>query len=65
MNNIVTILEKVYGVGPVVAPKEAVLWASEKIEDKTLARKELKRVNRIRSKHGAPLVYAPYNHHAF
>jgi hypothetical protein len=59
------ILNDVYGVGVVVAPREAVLWAAEKIENKDEARKQLKAVNRIRAKHGAPLAYAYYGHHAF
>lgn len=59
------ILNNDYGVGAVVAPKEAVLWAAAKIENKDEARKQLKAINRIRAKHGAPLVYAPYGHHAY
>lgn len=59
------ILSSVYGVGIVCAPACAVLWAAEKIESKEDARKELKRANRIRGKHGAPYVYAPYGHHAY
>ena len=65
MNNIETILSIVYGVGVAVAPREVVLWAAAKIEDKEAARKELKRANRIRTKYGKPPVYAPYGHHAF
>lgn len=65
MNNIETILSKVYGVGVAVAPMEAVLWAVEKIADKATAQKELKRANRIRAKFGKPVVYAPYGSHAF
>lgn len=65
MNNIETILSEVYGVGVCYAPKEAVLWASEKIADKEQARKELTRANKIRGKHGFPLVHAPWGHHAF
>lgn len=63
--NIEKVLSEVYGVGVAVAPKEAVLWAAEKIADTTLARKELKRANRIRAKFGKPIVYAPFGHHAF
>lgn len=65
MNNIETILSSIYGVGVAVAPKEAVLWAVEKITDQDKARKELKRANRIRAKYGKPVVYAPYGHWAF
>lgn len=64
-NNIVKICEEEYGVGIAVAPPVAVLWAAEKIEDPALARSELKRANAIRARHGKPLVYAPYGHHAF
>lgn len=65
MNNIERILSEVYGVGVAVAPKEAVLWAAEKIADKEQARKELKRANRIRAKFGKPVVYARWGSHAF
>lgn len=64
-NDIVKILEAEYGVGPVVAPVCAVLWAAEKIPDREVAAKEIYRLNRIKAKHGAPLVYVPYGHHAF
>lgn len=59
------ILNNEYRVGVVVAPKEVVLWAAAKIEGKEEAQKQLKAINRIRAKNGAPLVYAPYGHHAF
>lgn len=65
MNNIETILYKDYGVSACSSPKEAVPWAIEKIADKELAKKELKRFNRIRAKFGKPMVYAPYGSHAF
>lgn len=65
MNNIETILSKEYGVSVCSAPKESVLWAVAKIADKDVAKKELKRFNRIRAKFGMPLVYAPYGSHAF
>lgn len=63
--NIETILADVYGVGVAVAPAYALLWAAERIADKADARAELRRANRIREKHGKPLAYAPYGHHAF
>ena len=65
MNNLETILSQLYGVGPVAAPKEAVLWAADRIEDANIARKEIKRINRIRSKFGKPVVYVPFGHKAF
>lgn len=65
MNKIDLICEQVYGVGIAAAPVEAVLWSAERIADKATARKELKRANAIRSKHGRPLAHAPYGHHAF
>lgn len=64
-NNIERICEEIYGCGIAAAPVEAVLWAVERIADKIQARKELSRANRIRAKHGKPLAYAPYGHHAF
>jgi hypothetical protein len=65
MTNIETILADVYGVGVAAAPVIAVLWAAERIADKSAAKAELRRANGIRAKHGKPLAYAPYGHHAF
>jgi len=59
------ILSERYGVGVVRAPIEAVLWAAEQIEDRNAARAGLVQANKIRAKHGAPLVYAPFGHWAF
>lgn len=59
------ILNNKYGVGVVYAPKEAVLWAASEIQTNDEAKKQLKEINRIRTKHGMPLVYAPYGHKAF
>ena len=53
------ILNDEYGVGVVPAPSCAVLWACAKCED---PESELKEVNRIKAKHGAPLAYAPYQY---
>lgn len=64
-NNVERICEELYGCGIAAAPVEAVLWSVEKITDKAKAQAELKRANRIRAKHGKPLAYAPYGHHAF
>lgn len=65
MNDIEKILHDEFGVGPVIAPNVAVLWAAEMIKDKSKAKSELQRINRLRAKYGAALVYAPYGHHAF
>lgn len=64
-NNIEQICAEIYGVGIASAPVEAVLWSAERIADNETARKELTRANRIRARHGKPLAYAPYGHHAF
>lgn len=63
--NIETILKKQYGCNAVVAPMEAVLWATEMIEDKASAQSELKRINKIRARKGVPVVHAPYGYKAF
>lgn len=65
MDNIEKICISLYGVDIINAPKEAVLWSAEKIADKSKAIKELTRANRKRSKHGKPIVFAPYGHKAF
>ncbi len=64
-DDIERICEQIYGCSIVAAPTETVLWAAERIADKATAQKELERANSIREKHGKPLVYAPYGHHAF
>ena len=51
-----------YGVGTAVAPVEAILWAAEQCDN---PRESLAAVNRIRTRHGAPLAHAPYGHPAF
>ena len=56
------ILNNEYGVGVVVAPTCAVLWAVEKCANPA---KELSIINKIKAKHGSPLAYAPYGHIAF
>jgi hypothetical protein len=60
-----TILNNEYRVGVVVAPKEVVLWAAAKLDTPEEAHKQLKAINRIRAKHGAPIVYAYCGHKAF
>lgn len=65
MKVISEILSNVYGVGPLNAPAEAVLWAADRIEDPSVARSEVSAVNRLRSKNGRPLVFVPYGHKAF
>jgi len=56
------ILKERYGVTCLKAPSEAILWACC---DSTNPVKALKKINQIRAKAGAPLVYAPYGHPAF
>ena len=59
------IIEQEYGVGAVACSPVVVLWAVEKITDKEQAKKELKRINNLRAKHGKPLAYAEYGSHAY
>ncbi len=47
------ILENVYGVGMTVASPATVLWAADRCDNPEDA---LVAINRIRKKHGAPLV---------
>lgn len=65
MVSIENILCEVYGVGLCFADPVTVLWAAEKIEDIEVAKKELKKANRIREKHGKCLVYVPFGHRLF
>lgn len=67
MNSIQTICEETYGVSVVMAPVNAILWAAWELaeDDPDAARKELKKANRLREKHGRPLAYAPHGHPAF
>ena len=58
------ILSNEYGVGIMVAPPEAVLWAAEKMPV-AQAKDELKALNRARQRHGVIPVYVPYGHQLF
>jgi len=60
-----SIIENEYGVGVVTCDPIVILWAVEKITDKQVARKELKKVNALRSKYGKPVAYAPWGSHAY
>lgn len=59
------ILSEVYGIGVLYASQETVLWAAHRIENDDEAKKELKKVNQIRKKHGICPVYVPYGHRLF
>ena len=61
-SQITNILNSEYGVGTAVAPVAAILWAAEQCDN---PRESLAAVNRIRTRHGVPLAYAPYGHSAF
>ena len=58
------ILSTEYGVGPAIAPVEAVLWAAEKLPV-SQAKQELRELNAMRQRQGRPLVYVPYGHPLF
>ena len=59
---ITNILKFDYDVGTAVAPVEAILWAAEQCDN---PRESLAAANRLRTRYGAPLAYAPYGHPAF
>jgi hypothetical protein len=54
-----------YAVGIVAAPAYAVLWAAESIADTATAKKELRKANRLREKHGAMPAYPEYGTRLF
>jgi hypothetical protein len=58
------ILSTEYGVGPLIAPPEAVLWAADKMPD-WQAKEELKALNRARNIYGYVPVFVPYGHRLF
>ena len=60
-----TILHDVYGVGVCAADPVCVIWAADRIEDTAHAKREIKRVNRLRSKYGHCPVYVPFGHRLF
>lgn len=62
MNNIENILVSIYGVGVVSAPVEAILWAVDRINDRKVAKAELKRANALRAKYGKPIAYDAYRY---
>lgn len=62
------LLETEYDVSAVSAPPYAVLWAAEKVAQVAgpdEARRQLRAANRLRERHGRPLVYATWGHPAF
>lgn len=63
--SLVSIIEAEYGVGAVNCDPVVILWAVEKIQNKSDAKKELRKVNLLRSKYGAPFVHAPWGSHAY
>lgn len=58
------ILSTEYGVGIMVAPTEAILWAAEKMPVEQ-AKQELKALNKARQRIGQIPVVAPYGHPLF
>lgn len=59
------ILYEVYGVGITGSPREAIIWAAEKIEDTDQAKAELRRANRIRNKFGIGSAYPEFGSRLF
>lgn len=59
------ILYDVYGVGITGAPREAIIWAAEKIENVDQAKAELWRANRIRNKFGVGSSYPEFGSRLF
>jgi len=59
------ILNNLYDVSVCSAPVEAVLWSLDRMVNKDLAKRELKEINRIRTRHGIIPVRVPYGHFAF
>ncbi len=58
------ILSTEYGVGPLVASPETVLWAAAKMP-RDQAKDELKHLNRARNIYGHIPVFVPYGHPLF
>lgn len=56
---IVEVLANVYGVGPLWADTCTALWAAARCKDPEA---QIKALNRMRAKHGKPLVYVPYGY---
>lgn len=65
MNSLAKILESEYGCSVCSAPVEAIEWATDKIVDTEQAKKELKKVNSIRTKYGIIPCRVPYGHRLF
>ena len=69
MNNTTTrILGEEYDAGLGIGDPTAILWAAEKAAEEIgteAAKKELKKINRVREKYGKIPVYAPYGHRLF
>ena len=63
-------LEADYGVGAVVAPVEAVLWAGADLVghfgfEPAVVKGQISALNRVRERHGKIPVYAPYGSELF
>lgn len=59
------ILASEYDVSAASAPVEAILWATDRIENPVTADLELKAVNEIRRRLGKVPVYVPFGHRLF
>jgi hypothetical protein len=64
-NELIKILADIYDVGPLRAPVEAVIWASDRIEDVQQAKADLRAINAMRSKAGIVTARVPYGHRCF
>lgn len=64
-NQVAKILSEEYGIGALVAPPYAVIWAAEKIENTEQAKAELKELNQYRVKLGFSLVRPEYGSRLF
>ncbi len=65
MATIESILRDVYGVGVLAASPLTVLWAADRIADTETAKKELRKVNRLRERMGRSPAYPEYGTRLF
>jgi hypothetical protein len=68
MMSLVSVLQQRYGVGPLAADPNTILWAAEFLaehESVERAKNQLKLVNEIRRNQGKVTVFVPYGHKLF
>jgi hypothetical protein len=68
MKTITKITNERYGAGILIFDPTVILWAADKAADEIgveAAKKELKKVNGMRHKHGKPDATFPYGHRMF